>query len=207
MAQGLFISFEGVDGVGKSTQVKKLQEYFQSRGRRVITTREPGGTELGVQIRQMLLHGGDVDARAEALLYAADRAHHVATVIQPALDEASVVISDRYIDSSIAYQAGGRELTEDHICMLSQFATRDLWPKRTYILDLSYEQSRLRLTGEPDRLESAGELFFERTRQAFLDIAQADSKRCRVIDASQSIEEVWMQIQSDIEQLDLEDLQ
>ncbi len=199
MPQGLFISFEGVDGVGKSTQAELLKEYFEKQGRHVVMTREPGGTPLGLQIRQMLLHGGEVDSRAEALLYAADRAHHVATVIRPALDEGSVVISDRYIDSSIAYQAGGRELTEDDIRLLSEFATRGLWPQRTYVLDLSFTQSRERLTGAPDRLESAGDEFFERTREAFLTIARHDSQRCRVIDASMGVDDVWNAIRTDIQ--------
>ncbi|OTA26507.1 dTMP kinase [Alloscardovia macacae] len=198
---GLFISLEGVDGVGKSTQAERLRAFFEARGRTVVMTREPGGTALGVQIRRMLLHGDDVSPRAEALLYAADRAHHVATVIRPALEAGHVVISDRYIDSSLAYQAGGRELSQADIRELSEFATGGLWPQRTYVLDMSFEASRARLTGEPDRLESAGSAFFERTREAFLELARADEARCRVVDASQSVEDVWAQIHADVEQL------
>ncbi|WP_018142402.1 dTMP kinase [Alloscardovia criceti] len=201
MTSGLFITFEGVDAVGKSTQVAKLQAYFEQLGRRVVVTREPGGTQLGMSIRHMLLHGDDISARAEALLYAADRAHHVDTVIRPALEAGHVVISDRYVDSSLAYQSGGRELTMSDIRELSTFATRGLQPQRTYLLDMSFEQSRARLTGELDRLESSGKAFFDRTRQAFLDIAQADPRRCCIIDASQSIDEVWQSIRSDAEKL------
>ncbi|MFD0704378.1 dTMP kinase [Alloscardovia venturai] len=201
MTQGLFISFEGVDGVGKSTQVERLKDYLETLGRTVVVTREPGGTALGSQIRYLLLHGGDVAPRAEALLYAADRAHHVATKIRPALERGEVVISDRYIDSSLAYQAGGRELTQMQVRELSQFATDNLWPVRTYLLDMSFEQSRMRLTGKPDRLESAGSEFFIRARQAFLDIAQAEPERCCIVDASQSIEDVWSAIKDDVEGL------
>lgn len=201
MSQGLFITFEGVDGVGKSTQVERLRAHLENLGRRVVVTREPGGTALGSQIRELLLHGGEVAPRAEALLYAADRAHHVATKIRPALEAGDVVISDRYIDSSLAYQAAGRELTESDIRELSQFATANLWPQRTYLLDMSFEQSRARLSGEPDRLESAGAEFFERTRAKFLDLAKNAPQRFCVIDAAQSIDEVWAAIRADVEVL------
>ena len=195
----LFISFEGVDGVGKSTQVAKLREYLEQQGRTVVVTREPGGTDMGVEIRRILLHGSDVSERAEAMLYAADRAQHVARVIQPALDAGSAVISDRYIDSSLAYQAGGRELTADDILMLSQWATNGLWPVRTYVLDMNPDIAKQRLQHSPDRLESASSEFFKRTRAAFLDIAERNPQRCVVIDATQTIDEVWEQIRADID--------
>ncbi|MDD6373428.1 MAG: dTMP kinase [Bifidobacteriaceae bacterium] len=202
---GLFISFEGVDGVGKSTQAERLRDYLRSRGLNVVLTREPGGTRIGAAIRQILLHGvdGDTDIapRTEALLYAADRAQHAAHVIRPALDAGDVVISDRYIDSSLAYQAGGRELTPDDIRNLSEWATGGLWPRRTYVLDMDFADSAARLTGEADRLESSGRAFFSRTRQEFLALAQADPERFRVIDASRSIEEVWDDIRRDVDGL------
>ncbi|WP_418969572.1 dTMP kinase [Alloscardovia omnicolens] len=201
MSQGLFISFEGVDGVGKSTQVRKLHNYLEDKGVRTQITFEPGGTDLGQDIRRILLHGGEVSSRAEALLYAADRAQHVDTYIRPALERGEVVITDRYIDSSVAYQSGGRELSETDILDLSEFATHGLWPDRTYVLDMSFAQSRQRLTGQPDRLESAGEEFFERTRQAFLDLARREPERCVVVDASLSIDEVWQTIRADIDAL------
>lgn len=209
-ATGLFISLEGVDGVGKSTQAERLRDYLRSLGLDVVLTREPGGTELGTVVRGVLLHGvhrddgsaaPDISARAEALLYAADRAQHVAQVIRPALRAGGVVICDRYIDSSLAYQAGGRELTSDDILRLSQWATDGLWPRRTYLLDMDYQASSRRLTGEADRLESAGAAFFERTRQAFLDLAQRDSRRIKVVDASASIDEVWAGIKRDVDVL------
>lgn len=142
---GLFVSFEGVDGAGKTTQVERLRTYLTERGRTVVVTREPGGTELGVQLRQILLHGGDIAPRAEALLFAADRAQHVAQVITPALERGAVVITDRYLDSSLAYQAGGRELTAGDVRDLSMWATGGLLPRRTYLLDIDPVLSHGRL--------------------------------------------------------------
>lgn len=198
---GMFVSFEGVDGVGKSTQVERLKQYAGERGREVVVTREPGGTTLGTSLRQLLLHGGDIAPRAEALLFAADRAQHVAEVIRPALAGGAVVISDRYIDSSLAYQAGGRELTQDEVRNLSLWATNDLLPDRTYLLDMDPEASHNRLEHSEDRMEAAGQEFQKRTRQAFLDLASHDPLRFMVIDASEPIEEVWNQIRGDADGL------
>ena len=204
--QGIFISFEGVDGVGKTTQVERLRAYLESKGREVVVTREPGGTGLGQAIRQLLLHGvggekSDISPRAEALLFAADRAQHVAEVIRPAIERGAVVITDRYLDSSLAYQAGGRELTLEEIKNLSLWATNNLLPDRTYLLDMDPALSHARLQHEQDRMESAGENFQQRTRQAFLNLAAAEPSRFRVIDASQTVEDVWAQIQSDFDNL------
>jgi dTMP kinase len=201
---GLFISFEGIDGVGKTTQVNLLRDFLESAGRTVVVTREPGGTKLGAAIRKLLLSNAegtaDVSPRAEAMLYAADRAQHAHDVIRPALEQGSVVITDRYVDSSIAYQAGGRELGEDDILMLSMWATNHLMPARTYLLDLDPSVSRTRLTGAPDRLESESDEFQERTRAAFLARAAAEPNRFRVIDAAAPIEGVWAAIRADIEE-------
>ncbi|KAA8816423.1 dTMP kinase [Bifidobacterium callitrichos] len=213
---GLFISFEGVDGVGKTTQVERLRAYLESRGRTVVTTREPGGTTLGRAIRRLLLYGMDagngvvdehdgsvvdIAPRAEALLFAADRAQHVAETIRPALDRGEVVITDRYLDSSLAYQAGGRELTAEEIRELSMWATNGLLPVRTYLLDMDPSLSHARLTHAADRMESAGNEFQNRTRQAFLDLAAGEPERFRVIDASRSIDEVWASIRTDVDGL------
>ncbi|MBT1173742.1 dTMP kinase [Bifidobacterium sp. MA2] len=203
---GLFISFEGVDGVGKTTQVERLRAYLESRGRIVVTTREPGGTALGRAIRRLLLHGvddgpADIAPRAEALLFAADRAQHVAETIRPALERGEVVITDRYLDSSLAYQAGGRELTSDEIRNLSMWGTNGLLPARTYLLDMDPAMSHSRLTHAEDRMESAGDEFQRRTREAFLALAAAEPERFRVIDASRSIDEVWESIRSDMDGL------
>lgn len=214
---GLFVSFEGVDGVGKTTQVEKLRDYLASRGYEVVVTREPGGTALGKAIRRMLLHGvaagsavagtsadagnsaADIAPRAEALLFAADRAQHVAEVIRPALDRGAVVITDRYLDSSLAYQSGGRELTAADIRNLSLWATDRLLPDRTYLLDMDPSASHARLRHSADRMESAGDGFQTRTRQAFLDLAAAEPGRFCVIDAARPIESVWASILHDID--------
>ena len=201
--QGIFISFEGVDGVGKTTQVDRLRDYLESQGRTVTVTREPGGTALGQAIRRLLLGGvtgsdTDIAPRAEALLFAADRAQHVAEVIRPALDRGEVVITDRYLDSSLAYQAGGRELTGDEIRNLSMWATNALLPDRTYLLDMDPARSHTRLDHAEDRMESVGNDFQNRTRRAFLDLAAAEPDRFRVIDASRPIQAVWQSIQADI---------
>lgn len=202
--QGIFISFEGVDGAGKTTQVERLRAFCEERGREVVVTREPGGTQLGRAIRRLLLNGvpdaaADIAPQAEALLFAADRAQHVAEVIRPALARGAVVITDRYLDSSLAYQAGGRELTADEIRSLSMWATGGLLPERTYLLDMDPALSHARLHRAEDRMESAGDDFQTRTRQAFLDLAAAESSRFRVIDAGLPIESVWEAIRADIE--------
>lgn len=209
--QGTFISFEGVDGVGKTTQVERLRVYVESQGRECVVTREPGGTALGVAIRRMLLHGVDTDntdnegdcadiaPRTEALLFAADRAQHVAEVIVPALQRGAVVVTDRYLDSSLAYQAGGRELTPAEIRNLSMWATNGLLPERTYLLDMDPSLSHARLQHAEDRMEAAGGEFQRRTRAAFLDLAAGEPERFRVIDASHSIEDVWTRIKADFD--------
>lgn len=203
---GLFVSFEGVDGVGKTTQVERLREYALSLGYDVIVTREPGGTPLGKALRQLLLHGvpdgsADIAPRAEALIFAADRAQHVAEKIRPALKRGAVVITDRYLDSSLAYQAGGRELTTAEIRNLSLWATDNLLPDRTYLLDMDPLRSHERLTHSADRMESAGGDFQRRTRDAFLQLARSEPDRFRVIDATRTIGEVWAAIQADFDDL------
>lgn len=196
--KGLFISFEGIDGVGKTTQVEALKEHLQSTGREVVVTCEPGGTALGKSLRELLLHGSFVSSRTEALLFAADRAQHVAQVIRPALIRGAIVITDRYIDSSLAYQAGGRELTMDDIRNLSEWATDSLWPDRTYLLDMQPEAAFARLHRQQDRMESAGIDFARRTREAFLDLAQESADRYRVLDATCSAQSLSKLIAQDV---------
>lgn len=181
---GLFISFEGGDGAGKTTQLRLLAEWLE-QDREVVRTREPGGTELGRSLRELLLHGRDIDARTEALLFAADRAHHVAALVRPALARGAVVLTDRYLDSSVAYQGGGRGISAAQVEDLSLFATEGLLPHLTVLLDLDPDQMRRRIAGDPDRLERAGAGFHERTRRAFLDRAAADPRRWLVLDATQ----------------------
>ncbi|GAB3587862.1 dTMP kinase [Calidifontibacter terrae] len=183
-ADGVFVVFEGGDGAGKSTQIEALVTALRAEGRSVVTTREPGGTPLGQQIRALVLHGDDVDPRAEALLFAADRAHHIATLVRPALTRGDVVVQDRYLDSSIAYQGHGRDLDPSDIRRLSQWATRDLRPDLTIVLDLDPAIGRERRGDTHDRLESEGDDFHARVRGQFLALAQAEPDRYLVIDAT-----------------------
>jgi dTMP kinase len=205
MTAGLFISLEGIDGVGKSTQSDLLEEFLRASGREVVRTFEPGGTELGQEIRHLLLHRkGDVAPRAEALLYAADRAHHVATKVRPALERGEVVITDRYLDSSVAYQGAGRALEAEDVRAISMFAVQNLLPDLTILLDLEAAAAadRRNTTGEaPDRLEREKIEFFEAVRQAFLDMAAAEPERWLVIDARQSVEQMHEQIRVRVSQL------
>jgi len=195
---GLFISFEGIDGVGKSTQADLLETWLQAQGKTVVRTLEPGGTEVGIEIRKILLHHrGDLAPRAEAALFAADRAHHVASKIRPALDRGDIVITDRYFDSSVAYQGAGRELSQTEVKDLSLWAVGGLLPDLTVLLDLPADVARNRRNGsgtEPDRLESEKIEFFERARQAYLELAEAEPERFLVIDASASVDVMQEQI-------------
>jgi len=194
-ARGVFITFEGGDGSGKSTQIQSVRDWFESRGREVVVTREPGGTELGGEIRRLVQNGPeDVDARTEALLYAADRAYHVATVIGPALERGAVVLGDRYIDSSLAYQGAARSLGVDEIASLSAWATRGLYPSLTFLLDLPPEVGARRRTDAPDRMERESMDFHERVRHEYLRLADAEPERIVVIDAVGTVDEVFSEI-------------
>ena len=194
-ARGVFITFEGGDGSGKSTQIQSVRDWFESRGREVIVTREPGGTELGTEIRRLVQNGPeDVDARTEALLYAADRAYHVATVIRPALERGAVVLGDRYIDSSLAYQGAARSLGVDEIASLSAWATQGLYPSLTFLLDLPPEVGARRRTDAPDRMERESMDFHERVRHEYLRLADAEPERIVVIDAVGTVDEVFSEI-------------
>ena len=205
MTGGLFISFEGIDGVGKSTQLDLLVQFLNEQGRTVCRTLEPGGTDLGREIRELLLHRkGEVAPRAEALLFAADRAHHVATVVRPALERNEVVVTDRYLDSSVAYQGSGRDLGFEQVRNLSLFAVDGLLPVLTVLLDLDAAKAAARRnkTGaEPDRLERAKTEFFESARQAYLKMAADEPKRWLVIDAELSVEEMQKIIRARVQEL------
>jgi dTMP kinase len=183
---GLFIAFEGGEGSGKTTQAQLLKEWFSRSGRSVTLTREPGGTELGVQLRRILLDlsSNEVAVKTEALLFAADRAEHMATLIHPALTRRDVVISDRYIDSFLAYENGGREFHSEDLLRIARWATDALVPDLTILLDIS-PQTGLSRRGELDRMESQPLDFHERVRTSFLDLAAGDPTRYLVIDADQ----------------------
>lgn len=202
---GLFVTLEGGDGAGKTTQARLLEEWLVARGETVVRTREPGGTEVGLQLREIVLHHrGEIDPRAEALLYAADRAQHVGTLVRPALARGEVVIQDRYIDSSVAYQGAGRVLDAGEVRSLSEWATGDLRPDVTVLLDLDPAAARTRLDAARtrfDRLESEKAEFHDRVRVAFLAIAEADPERFLVVDATLPVEEIAATIRSRIEAL------
>lgn len=200
---GLFITFEGGDGVGKTTQSELLDAWLTARGRTVVRTREPGGTEVGVLVRDIVLHHrGEVAPRAEALLYAADRAHHVETVVRPALERGDVVIQDRYLDSSVAYQGAGRVLGRDEVRDLSLWATGGLLPDLTVLLDLDPQTARRRLDADDkpfDRLESEQDDFHTRVRAEYLALAAAEPERFLVVDASQTADELAAQIRHQVD--------
>lgn len=200
---GAFITLEGGDGSGKSTQAQLLQGWLEAQGRTVVRTREPGGTDLGVEIRRLVQHTeGHVAPRAEALLYAADRAHHVATLVRPALERGEVVLQDRYLDSSVAYQGAGRELDGGQIRDLSLWAADGLLPDLTILLDLDPAAGRERMAAREDapydRLEEAGEAFAERVRAAYLELAAAEPQRFAVVDASGTPDEVHERVVSHV---------
>ena len=200
--QGIFIAFEGGEGTGKSTQSKLLAQWLEQEGETVLLSREPGGTELGKDLRKILLghETGDISPRAEALLYAADRAHHVYSVIRPALNRGEVVISDRYFDSSAAYQGAGRVLNPTEVARISRWATESLYPTLTILIDLPAEIGLDRLQSR-DRLEAESNDFHERVRQEYLQIAMMDPERYFVVDGTQSVEEINNQITARVAQL------
>jgi dTMP kinase len=201
----VFISFEGIDGVGKSTQIRLAEQYLRAKGKNVLCTLEPGGTELGQEIRTLLLHRkGDVAPRAEALLYAADRAHHVATKVRPALAEGKVVITDRYLDSSVAYQGAGRKLSADEVRNISLWAVDGLLPDLTVLVDLdpAIAAERRKGTGEaPDRLEQEKIDFFQDVRDEFLKLASAEPNRFLIIDATDTPTEMFAHIANKLDEL------
>jgi dTMP kinase len=196
--RGLFITLEGGDGSGKSTQSALLAAWLGEQGRIVVSTREPGGTDLGVELREIILHRrGYIAPRAEALIYAADRAHHIATKVRPALERGEVVLQDRYLDSSVAYQGAGRVLDGTEIRELSLWAAEGLLPDLTILLDLDESVSRARLDDSRtkyDRLEDEKQDFHNRVRHSYLALAEAEPDRFLVLHATDSIESIAAQI-------------
>ncbi|MDT0440167.1 MULTISPECIES: dTMP kinase [Streptomyces] len=202
-ATGFFIAVEGGDGAGKSTQVEALAEWIRAKGHEVVVTREPGATPVGKRLRSILLDvsSAGLSHRAEALLYAADRAEHVDTVVRPALERGAVVVSDRYVDSSVAYQGAGRDLSPTEIARINRWATNGLVPHLTVLLDVSPEIARERFTEAPDRLESEPAEFHARVRSGFLTLAAAAPGRYLVVDAGQEAEAVTTVVRHRLDQL------
>jgi len=203
---GLFIAFEGGDGAGKSTQAALLTNTLQDAGRTVLRTREPGGTPVGEKLRSLVLeHGhGQIDARTEALIFAASRAAHVEQVILPALERGDVVVCDRYIDSSVAYQGAGRNLGTGEVRSVNEWATGGLLPDLTVLLDVDPGAGRSRRTASDaaeDRLEAEPDSFHGSIRQAFLALAEASPGRYLVLDAAAPVPELAQKILARVEEL------
>lgn len=199
---GAFIVLEGGDGVGKSTQIAALVEWLAARGTPHVVTRQPGGTELGSSLRSLVLDpaSGDVAPRAEALIYAADKAQHLMQVVEPALAEGQVVVCDRYVDSMIAYQGAGRVLDVGEVTEIARWATHDLRPDLTILLDAEPGDAVGRIE-DKDRLEGAGEEFHQRVRAHFLHLAGQDPERYLVVDARLPIPEVTDAVTTRVAQL------
>ena len=197
-APGVFITLEGGDGAGKTTQAELLHTWLSAQGRDVVRTREPGGTDTGQAIRELLLHSAiDIAPKAEALLYAADRAQHVAEVVRPALERGDVVVQDRYIDSSLAYQGAGRVLETGEVRHLSAWATDELWPDLTVLLDIAPEDGVLRRQGRgeaDDRLEREALSFHTAVREGFLSLARANPDRYLVLNARDDVQSLHARI-------------
>jgi len=200
----VFITFEGVDGAGKGTQLRLLLEYLQEKDIDFIATREPGGTELAERIREIVLdpaHKG-MSVITEALLFAAGRADHVATVIRPALEAGRTVICDRFVDSSIAYQACVGGLPQEFVVAINEMATGGLKPHRTIMLDIPPEVARARRgVNGPDRIEQKDEWYYEQVREGYLERAKAEPRRFKVVDASGSVESVQAQVRKLVDEV------
>ncbi len=202
MKNGLFITFEGADGCGKTTQSELLDKYLRGRGGNTLLTREPGGKGLGVKLREILLnYDGEVSPTAESFLFLADRAQHIDCIIKPALKAGTIVLCDRHTDSTVAYQGYGRGLDLNRINSLNEIATGGLKPDLTIVFDIDVETSMQRVGKEKDRMESAGVEFFNRVREGYLQIAKSEPERVKVINSSDTIENIHNQVVELVEAL------
>jgi len=192
MNRGLFITYEGIDGCGKTTQLELTAKYLRQKGFDVITTLEPGGAPLGKQLRNILLHyEGDVSSGAEMFLYLADRAQHINEIVKPAIEAGKVVLCDRHTDSTLAYQGFARGLDVERLKTLNLIATDSLKPNLTLVYDIDVQTAQTRVGKEKDRLESEGVSFHENVRQGYLKIAQDEPERVKIINAKRQIDEVF----------------
>lgn len=195
MNKGLFITFEGADGCGKTTQLMLMAKYLKEHGTDVLVTREPGAKGLGEKLREILLnYDGEVSSQAEAFLFLADRAQHMDVIIKPAVAAGKIVLCDRHTDSTVAYQGYGRGIDISRINMLNDIATGGRKPDLTIVFDVDVETSLARVGKEKDRMENAGMEFFNRVRNGYLQIAKQEPERVKVIDATQSIEAIHLQV-------------
>ena len=198
MLRGMFITLEGGEGAGKSTNLEFVRQWLRRDGHDVVVTREPGGTDLGERVRDILLHGRElpISAESEMLLMFAARAEHIARVIRPALDAGKIVLCDRFTDATYAYQGGGRGIPAARIAAIESWVQGDLRPDLTLLFDVPLEDGRRRAgqRSEPDRFEQESNEFFARVHATYLARAASEPGRMRVIDASQSLEKVEQQI-------------
>ncbi len=202
MREGLFITFEGADGCGKTTQIELLDKYLKNKGYNTLLTREPGAKGLGTQLREILLHyDGEVSSKCESFLFLADRAQHVDCIVKPAIKEGKIVLCDRHTDSTVAYQGYGRGLDINEIKHLNNIATSSLKPDLTILLDVDIETSMKRVGKDKDRMESSGKDFFNRVREGFLKIAELEPDRVKLISSSDTIENIHNRIVELVEAL------
>ena len=202
MTQGLFITFEGPDGCGKTTQMNLLAQYFEKKGKKVVLTREPGGKGLGEKVREILLnYNGEVSDRCESFLFLADRAQNIDIIVKPAVKQGEIVLCDRHIDSTVAYQGYGRGLDINEINMLNNLATGGKKPDLTLVFDVDVETSMKRVGKEKDRMESAGIDFHNRVRNGYLELAKQEPDRIKVLDATKTIEEIHEKVVEIVEKL------
>ena len=193
--KGLFVTFEGIDGCGKTTQMKLLAEYLTNHGYDVVITREPGAKGLGEKIRDILLHyDGEVSSKAESFLFLADRAQHIDKLVNPSVKEGKIVLCDRHTDSTIAYQGYGRGVDIEQLNVLNSLAVGNRVPDLTFVFDIDVETSMSRVGSEMDRMEASGKEFFNKVRQGYLDIAASEPERVKVIDAKRSVSEISREV-------------
>jgi dTMP kinase len=197
LKKGLFITFEGADGCGKTTQINLLKEHLENKGFEVLLTREPGGAGLGVKLREILLnYDGEVSSKAEAFLFLADRAQNIDVIVKPGIDAGKVVLCDRHTDSTVAYQGYGRGVDLGQIKELNLLATSGLRPDLTYVFDIDVETSMARVGKVKDRMESAGVEFHNRVREGYLALAKDEPERVKVINSADTIENISAQVKA-----------
>lgn len=202
MKKGLFITFEGIDGCGKTTQIELLKEKLEKKGYNVLLTREPGAKGLGEKFREILLnYDGEVSSNCESFLFLADRAQHIDTIIKPAINNGTIVLCDRHTDSTVAYQGYGRELDLEQIYQLNKIATNGIVPDITFILDIDIETSLQRIGKGRDRMENSGRDFFERVRNGYIEISKQEPERVKLLNGNSPIEEIQNTISNYVEKL------
>ena len=202
MKKGLFITFEGIDGCGKTTKIELLKEELEKKGYTVLLTREPGAKGLGEKFREILLnYDGEVSSNCESFLFLADRAQHIDTIIKPAINNGTIVLCDRHTDSTVAYQGYGRELDLEQIYQLNKIATNGIVPDITFILDIDIETSLQRIGKGRDRMENAGSEFFERVRNGYIEISKQEPERVKLLNGKSPIEEIQNTISNYVEKL------